>query len=327
MKKPSRNTALKLFNIAAMTGLLAFVLMRHSGQSEYKEECAAVSDASALAQKLPESSRNLALLSAQPLTGMAIRNLQEQGSPLRLCRVIKLGGNAAGGYQPPEKTMRMLERHENPYVLSHELYHASQDTRGSLAALSNPELAIQDQIMANLVIEASAVGYTFMAFKEIDKSSPGAYAAFAAADYSFNMSGSFTRAYDQAIAKGAGEQEALRAGGTAVVEGLLRGEDAYWSVSYLIKSMENYLAPNRPAAPQGIRHDPSYRGKLAAYFNNAASVAPGISILPSILSDADPAAIDRLLTIDDNSRATQKKPQTAATSSTLIRSGSSKNTA
>lgn len=293
--KTRTRSIVKIFNIALMTGFIAFTVSRHMNRPA--EDCAALADTIALSEKLPGAAQDLAALSALsalPVTGAPIRDLQ--GTKLRVCRVAEIkGGRAAGAYSPNGRTMLVVQDISNPHVLSHELFHAGQDRLGALSALVNPALTAQDQIAANLLIEAVAVGYTHMVFKEMDSRRPGAYAAFAASDYSFAMDAAFTQTYDNARAGGGDEKESLRAGGTAVVAALLDGGNKHWTLGYVMQSAENYFSAKGPAAPLSRRADPDYQQKMSDYFNNAAAVGNGINILPEPLRGTTPQAVTTVL--------------------------------
>ena len=249
------------------------------------ETCVKISDTKSFSLEFPQLYKIFQKISSLPLTGSNVTAVV--GAPemnYSTCTVPSFDRDGVRGDFTGTK-LRVLEDDPDERAYVHEMFHAAQQANGSLNLIGSGKFSVDDEIAGNMLMEASAVGYSFAAYKEMSKTDPDAYENFANSAYAFEMRGYFDAAYDDAEAKYAGlpandrEAKALEAGGRAVVDALLQGANKTWSFNYAVTSAYN----NARAAIIPDRNEPHYAAARDRMYFNAGAVSPKINLTPRAL--------------------------------------------
>lgn len=247
------------------------------------EKCVQTSDTQAFQQQFPDLYNSFRKIEALPYSGRHVTsNLKNPANGIPTCVANDVEGGAAGEFIPELVKLRMRLGKVDARAYTHEMFHANQHINGALKMLGSPRLAIEDNMAGNMLVEASAVGYSFIVYKEMDKTEPGVYADFTSTWYSFDMKPHFDAAY--AKAQPLGEEKALEAGGKAVVEALLNGANEDWSLTYAVRSAQNSAQSTMPE----VRQSAGYGEARTDYFRKAGEISPGINITPDWMLKKNP---------------------------------------
>jgi hypothetical protein len=247
------------------------------------EKCVQTSDTQAFQQQFPDLYNSFKKIESLPYSGRHLTaQMKDPANGIPTCVANDVDGGAAGEFIPDLVKLRMRIGAVDARAYTHEMFHAGQHINGALAQLGSPNLAIEDNMAGNMLVEASAVGYSFIVYKEMDKTEPGAYADFASTWYSFKMQPHFDAAYAKALPQG--EEKALEAGGKAVVEALLSGANEDWSTTYAVRSAQNSWQSTLPQ----VRLREGYAAERTDYFRKAGSVSPNINITPDWMLAKNP---------------------------------------
>lgn len=285
VKKQLRKLALVFATAATfMTGCTSKV--DEAETAPVIEECVQTSDTAAFQQKFPKLYANFAKIDALPYSGHAIAaHLKDPGNNISSCVANDLPGNVDGDFLPENGKLRVRLESADPRAYTHEVFHAEQYLNGTFNKLGTRAFSIEDNIAGNMLVEASAVGYSFVAYKEMSKTDPAAYKNFADSWYSFGMRDYFDKAYDSAYAAGNNlspelrEKKALEAGGKAVVEGLMTGANKKWAFNYAVNSAYNNVGSGGPEARERLGYD----ADRADFYRKAGAISPDINITPDKL--------------------------------------------
>jgi hypothetical protein len=250
------------------------------------EECVQTYDTAAFQQKFPELYANFQKIDALPYSGHAIAaHLKDPNNNISSCVANNLPGNADGDFLPENGKLRVRIDHADPRAYTHEVFHAEQYLNGTFNRMGTHAFTIEDNIAGNMLVEASAVGYSFVAYKEMSKTDSAAYTNFTDSWYSFGMRPYFDSAYDNALATNSNlppemrEKKALEAGGKAVVEGLMNGANKKWAFNYAVNSAQNNLGSGGPEA----RERQGYDAERTDFYRKAGAISNDINITPDKL--------------------------------------------
>ncbi|MEZ0262182.1 MAG: hypothetical protein ACAH80_14335 [Alphaproteobacteria bacterium] len=275
LSKNLRKLALVFAAAAALGGCQRY--------EEPYEKCVQTSDAQGFQQQFPDLYNSFKKIESLPHSGRHLAaQMKDPANAIPTCVANDVDGGAAGEFIPELVKLRMRSGEVDARAYTHEMFHAGQHINGALKLLGSPSLAIEDNMAGNMLVEASAVGYSFMVYKEMDKVEPGAYANFTKTWYSFDMKPHFDAAYAKALPRG--EEKALEAGGKAVVEALLRGVNEDWSHTYAVRSAENSYQSTLPE----VRQNAGYSEARTEYFRQAGKVSPTVNITPDWMLQKNP---------------------------------------
>ena len=249
------------------------------------ETCAAHAAPKAFAEKLPALHEMFQKVAGLPLTGKPVTDvLRNPAHGFQSCFMSAFPDTRQGDFIANK--IRVLKSETNGQAYIHEMFHGAQQANGSGDMPGTETMRMEDSIEGNMLIEATAVGYSFAAYKEMSKTDPQAYEDFANSGYAFGMKEYFEKAYGEAfekltaLAPALREKKALEAGGKAVVKALLEGRDSYWTSTYA-----NYAIENAPTYG-GLsveRNDPAYARTRRDLYLKAGAISPGFNLTPDDL--------------------------------------------
>lgn len=279
LSKKLRKLTLVFAAAAALTGCQ----QRNQIEEAPGEECVQTSGTAQFQQKFPDLYRSFRAMESLPYSGRAVTaNLKDPVNSIPTCVATDVYGSATGEFIPELARLRMRRGEVDARAYTHEMFHANQHINGALRLLGSSNLAIEDNMAGNMLVEASAVGYSFIVYKEMDKTQPGAYTDFASTWYSFGMRAHFDAAYARALPQG--EERALEAGGKAVVEALLSGVNESWSVTYATHAAQNSSQSTMPE----VRQNAGYSEARTEYFRQAGQISPTMNITPDWMLKKNP---------------------------------------
>lgn len=277
LAKNLRKLTLAFAAAAALSGCV-----RHEEPAAPLEECVPTSDAQQFEQKFPALYGSFKKIEALPYSGQSIAShMKDPLNGIQTCSGNNLVKGAVGQFDPETGQLSMRMDNIDGKIYTHEMFHAGQYVNGALAWLDAAQLTQEDSLQGNMLIEASAVGYSFVVYKEMSKTDPAAYEDFTATWYSFGMRARFDAAYARALPSG--EEKALEAGGKAVVEGLLSGENQKWAQGYTERSLK--ILRNSDA---NARLREGYAADRAEAYRAAGEVSPTMNLTPDWMLAKNP---------------------------------------
>ncbi len=228
-------------------------------------------------KKTPEIFHVLELMKKLPLTGAAAyETLKNPVNSIQSCLVMAPEKRGFWGLYE-SRVIKTGTGHGTSTQL-HENFHAWQD----ITLSGSPDkyaLTVKDAAVLSFLREAVAVAYEMAAAREAENLGlKTVETVFAIPSNHPENLAAFDAAYDAALGKGAGEAQALEAGGKAVVRRLLAGQDAAWVSAYIehiaatIKDNIHILRRNG----QGEGYEATRR----SVYGNQGAVSPEINFTP-----------------------------------------------
>ena len=257
--------------MAAIAGIGSFPVPVHAGDAGIK--CARISNAEKFSGKIPQLYKNFQKMALLPLTGWDLHERLRVSDDIRVCQTNF-------GDEPVFTQKRVwLNGKSGASSEFHEYFHAGQYANGSLRTLENPQLTTRDNVMANMLFEATALAYQLMSEQEAKNLGVHLKQPTNGIDYMSDQSAvreHFQETYAAAYEDHQDEGKALEIAGRETSRYLLQWKNEPWRDGYTYHAMEVDNA--KPSTVAG--GDPAYADLRRDLYLKAGYVSPKINLTP-----------------------------------------------
>ena len=257
--------------MAALAGIGGAALPAHA--EEIDTVCVPITDMERFSKKIPKLYKNFQKMSRLPLTGKDLHKRLRAADDISICQTIT--DDAQSFF---DKRI-WLEGIAGTSAEFHEYFHAGQDASGAWHTLQYPRLTTRDNVMANMLFEATALAYQLVSEQEaknrgVQFQKPAKKMDFVSDQADIRQR--FQEIYDKALVKYQCESKALEIAGQEAGRYLLGWKNVRWSEGYASHALE--VARAVPSMITG--DDPGYAKRRRDLYLKAGYVSPSINLTP-----------------------------------------------